>query len=448
VLVDLSSPTSNQHRFGYLVGKADFPGALRQIDGSAVRALLIPQEEPNDKLKRVVQTSFGLTAAESEVTMRLAAGLTLKDTARQLDISVNTARNHLQSVFDKSGIKRQSDLILVVTQLSVILAATAESAAAAPIVDAADPLDVHPQHFIILPGGRRLAYRTYGDPRGQALLYFHETIGSSRLPAETDMLARERGLYLIAAERPGFGYSDPNADYSFSGIATDMQQLLDHLRITEVALLGFMAGAAHAVMCASKLNLPINRVLLVAGRPPLPLRGAFSFLMTLRTKMIKQPWLLSTFFNILRNRSSHATNERLIRRVFGAVPHDNHYLDTHPEMLEHMVAYTMESMTITAAGIVDELQCFHDPEPCELEKIDAPIVLWHGDSDHLADVKDLADYLGDKVTEVMTFKNSGSLLLLEHWPLVLDHFCSKSRNKSCIESSNRTASLDQLPGQS
>jgi len=437
VLVELSNPASKQQRFGYLVGKADFPGALRRIAGSAVRALLVPQEEPSDKLKRVMQTSFGLTAAESEVTMRLASGLTLKDTARRLNISVNTARNHLQSVFDKSGIKRQSDLILVVTQLSVILAATAEASATAPDIETVEQSEAHPQHFIILPGGRRLAYRTYGDPMGRAVLYFHETIGSSQLLPQTDTMARDRGLYIIAAERPGFGYSDPDPDYSFPGIVADMQRLLDHLRVTDVSLLGFMAGAGHALMCASTLTQTIHQVLLVAGRPPLPLRGTFNFLMTLRTQMVNQPWLLSTFFNILRNRSSRPTNERLIRRVYGAVPHDNAYLDKHPDILAHMVGYTMESMTITANGIVNELQCFSDPQPphCDIASIKAPIVLWHGDADHLASVTDLQDYLGDKVTETLIFKNSGSLVLLEYWPNVLDQL------------NGGAASLDQLPDQ-
>jgi pimeloyl-ACP methyl ester carboxylesterase/DNA-binding CsgD family transcriptional regulator len=419
-LVELTSPTGHQQRFGYLVGKADFPGALRQMGGSPVRALMVPHEEPNDKLRRVIQTSFGLTGAENEITMKLAGGLTLKDTAAQLGISVNTARNHLQSVFDKSGIKRQTDLILVVTQLSVILAATADTSADLPTIVANELPDVQPQHFIILPSGRRLAYRTYGDPMGNAVLYFHETIGSSRLLPATDHLARERGLYVIAAERPGFGYSDPDPDYSFPSIVADMQRLLDHLRVTEVALLGFMAGAGHALMCASSLTQTITQVLLVGGRPPLPLSGTFNFLRTLRTRMVKQPWLLSTFFNILRNRSSRATNERLIRNVYGTVPHDNAYLDEHPDVLEHMVAYTMESMTITAAGIVNELQSFNDPDPCDLENITAPIVLWHGDADHMASVQDLQDYLGDKVTATRTFKDSGSLLLLEFWPEVLD----------------------------
>jgi len=92
-------------------------------------------------------------------------------------------------------------------------------------------------------------------------------------------------------------------------------------------------------------------------------------------------------------------------------------------VLEHMVTYTMESMTITVSGIVNELRCFSDPEPCNLADIKAPIVVWHGDADHLASVNDLHDYLGDRVTATRIFRKSGSLLMLEFWPQVLDQLC-------------------------
>ena len=57
--------------------------------------------------------------------LKIAQGMTLKQAAEELSVSVNTVRNHLQAIYDKSGINRQGDLLLVVTQLSIILAAAA-----------------------------------------------------------------------------------------------------------------------------------------------------------------------------------------------------------------------------------------------------------------------------------------------------------------------------------
>ncbi len=68
-----------------------------------------------------VRQIFDLTPAEAAVTRRLTAGLSLEDTATALDISRNTARAHLRSIFSKSGITRQTELVRLVLNSAVIL---------------------------------------------------------------------------------------------------------------------------------------------------------------------------------------------------------------------------------------------------------------------------------------------------------------------------------------
>lgn len=141
--------------------------------------------------------------------------------------------------------------------------------------------------------------------------------------------------------------------------------------------------------------------------------------MPLYNKMISQPWLLSSFFNILRNRSSPETNAKLIRSVYGAVPHDRAYLDEHPDMFDHMVAYTMESLTVTAAGIASELRCFARATQERPEGLREPISAWYGTEDQLSAPDRLRDYLRGRPVTWREFEGAGSLLLLEHWKEVL-----------------------------
>jgi len=68
-----------------------------------------------------VRQMFDLTPAEAAVTRGLAAGLSLEDAATSLDISRNTARAHLRSIFSKSGITRQTELVRLVLNSAVIL---------------------------------------------------------------------------------------------------------------------------------------------------------------------------------------------------------------------------------------------------------------------------------------------------------------------------------------
>lgn len=411
-LVSLAHPGRPRHRFGFLIARSEFPPGLVSIGEKAELALFIAQDDGGQRLESAVQASFGLTAAEVEVTMKLASGLTLKEAAQDLGISVNTARNHLQSVFDKSGINRQSDLVLVVTQLSVILAGTEDAPRKTNRRNS-------PRHFMILSDGRRLAYRTYGDVKGDPVIYLHETLGCSRLPQDTDELARSLQMHLIAPERPGFGFSDVDAEFTFDSVADDIIALLDHLHIGRCGVLGFLSGGAFALRMAERAPDRVSHLMLVAGRPPEPMKGRFTHLMPLYTKMISQPWLMTSFFNILRNRASEETNARLIRSVYGSVPYDLALLESNPKIFEHMVAYTLESMTVTAAGVSGELKCFAKSKPGTLANLGIPITAWHGTEDKLASMEELQRYLEDQLVSWRRFPDAGSLILFEHWGGVL-----------------------------
>ncbi len=414
-LVALRDPSRSRQRFGFLISRSEFPPGLLAASPDADVALFVAQDDDGRRLESAVQASFGLTAAEVDVTMRLASGLTLKEAAAELDISINTARNHLQSVFDKSGINRQSDLVLVVTQLSVILSSTED----APEDRRKAGRRGTPRHFMILADGRRLAYRTCGDVKGRPVLYLHETLGCSRLPPETDELARGLGLNVIAPERPGFGFSDVDAGFTFDTVADDIVALLDHLHIDAPRVLGFLSGGAFALRLAERHPDRVAHLMLVAARQPAPMRGRFKHLMPLYTKMISQPWVMTSFFNILRNRASEETNARLIRSVYGSVPHDLALLESNPAIFEHMIAYTLESLTVTAAGVSGDLSCFARTEPGSLPPLRMPITAWHGTEDNLASLDDLQRYLEGQRVNWRLFPGAGSLVLFEHWNAVL-----------------------------
>jgi DNA-binding CsgD family transcriptional regulator len=57
---------------------------------------------------------LGLTPAEAAVAASLATGLTLSEVAERHGISPNTVRAHLRSVFTKTGVNRQSQLVHLV----------------------------------------------------------------------------------------------------------------------------------------------------------------------------------------------------------------------------------------------------------------------------------------------------------------------------------------------
>lgn len=96
------------------------------IDGAArtvflgARAMLtlsnlLPPPAPDPGL---IAQAFDLTPAESRLAALLTSGLSIDAAAELLRISRETARNHLKSVFSKTGAHRQSELINLVSQLT------------------------------------------------------------------------------------------------------------------------------------------------------------------------------------------------------------------------------------------------------------------------------------------------------------------------------------------
>jgi DNA-binding CsgD family transcriptional regulator len=81
-----------------ITGMRQIVATLRQIAQS--RAL---------HLYRAVDR-FGLTPAEARLLDILCTGVSIPQAASRLGVARTTARTHLQRIFDKSGVRRQSDL--------------------------------------------------------------------------------------------------------------------------------------------------------------------------------------------------------------------------------------------------------------------------------------------------------------------------------------------------
>ena len=58
-----------------------------------------------------LSATFCLTYAEARMAGRLAAGLSVAEIASEFNVSIATLRTQLSSVFDKTGTRRQADLV-------------------------------------------------------------------------------------------------------------------------------------------------------------------------------------------------------------------------------------------------------------------------------------------------------------------------------------------------
>ncbi|MBV8834932.1 MAG: helix-turn-helix transcriptional regulator [Alphaproteobacteria bacterium] len=79
-----------------------------------VAIFVIDPEAAADPTPQQLQHQFGLTPAEAELAHEIAKGEGLIACAKALQISRATASTHLQRIFEKTGTKRQAQLVRVI----------------------------------------------------------------------------------------------------------------------------------------------------------------------------------------------------------------------------------------------------------------------------------------------------------------------------------------------
>ena len=81
-----------------------------------------------------------------------------------------------------------------------------------------------------LADGRALAYAEWGPSNGRPLLHFHG-IPDGRFSWGSGPACEDRGIRLIAIDRPGVGGSDPKPGRSVADWAADVKELEDGVAV-------------------------------------------------------------------------------------------------------------------------------------------------------------------------------------------------------------------------
>jgi DNA-binding CsgD family transcriptional regulator len=85
--------------------------------GPTVAVFLSVNSESFPIADAILSTLYGLTAAEARVASEIGKGGILRDIGQRLHVSENTLKTHLKRIFDKTGVRRQSDLVNLVASL-------------------------------------------------------------------------------------------------------------------------------------------------------------------------------------------------------------------------------------------------------------------------------------------------------------------------------------------
>jgi pimeloyl-ACP methyl ester carboxylesterase len=154
-----------------------------------------------------------------------------------------------------------------------------------------------PHRTTVLADGRTLTWREYGAPDGEPALYFH---GGGSTSLEGGIFHREaadRGVRLIATDRPGAGGSTLRPGRPVAAYSDDLVELLATLDVGEFACFGESNGGLVTMAVAATLpdrvrgGVPINPT--VPWHDPVARRVTSRAAAVAYRLMRHAPWLLT-----------------------------------------------------------------------------------------------------------------------------------------------------------
>lgn len=236
---------------------------------------------------------------------------------------------------------------------------------------------------IRLPDGRQLGYAEYGDPKGMPLLFFHGTPGSRLQLSHIGPLAWEVGVRVVAPERPGCGLSDFQPKRTLLDWVHDVEVLADRLRLERFATMGLSSGGVYVAATAYKLPDRVTKAALISAGGPPTLRDAtrgMRFTYRLGDRLARSgPWAV----NWLMRNMARSTNqpERLRKQFMSRLSPVDAATLQRDDVWNQRLADLREAFRNGTRGASWDLVLVARPWGFQLEEIQVPTALWHGELD-------------------------------------------------------------------
>ena len=247
--------------------------------------------------------------------------------------------------------------------------------------------DIRTDLRITLADGARIGYAEVGDPAGAPVMYLHGS-PSSRLEVGLPGVrgaAEDLGLRVVAGDRPGMGVS-PFQGYSIANYPRLVQALADALGIDRFAAIGVSGGGKYACACAWALPDRVTRVALVSSTCPFDLPGARATWSAEDRRLYgaadRAPWLTRLFLaKVARDvRRNPDALFFAVQRSVGAA--DSEVLATRT-FRDALARNTAEAFRQGGRGPAHDLTLEARPWAVPLERIQAPVDVWHGEEDRV-----------------------------------------------------------------
>ena len=227
-----------------------------------------------------------------------------------------------------------------------------------------------------------------GDQAGRAVIVHLGTPSSRVLYGPHLLDAKDRGIRLIAYDRPGYGGSTPLPERAVADCADDVRAIVDALGIDRFAVWGISGGGPHALACAGVLSERVVAAATLASPAPFDAEGLDWFADTGAENVEDDKLILSdpeaARAKIARDRLEFFETTK----PDPAGSHPTLFSPVDAAALTHELGdyFAERNRTGLAPGIEgwwDDSVALLRPWGFSLDAIQVPVMVWHGRQDRM-----------------------------------------------------------------
>ena len=261
---------------------------------------------------------------------------------------------------------------------------------------------MHHENLIELEDGAVVAFEEYGDANGVPVMFCHGWPSSRTMAQLTDEPARELGIRIISADRPGISASSLQPDRKLTDWPRLVDRITDYLGIHDFRMLAISGGAPYAYATATAMPQRVRAIAIVGGAPPLAEISDSNGLLPLYRWMLAlyrtQPRLLRRLFYLARPVLSLRPPLRfrpVLLKMLLMRPCDAESLRD-AAAFEAIFESQRRAWRASAEGVVADAQIYAQPWGFSIEDVRVPVRLWHGKEDRAFSVH-LAEELANRL---------------------------------------------------
>ena len=243
---------------------------------------------------------------------------------------------------------------------------------------------VQETNFLTLKSGRQLCYGDYGDPNGRPVMYFHGWPSSRLQGFVMEELCLEKGIRLIAPDRPGVGKSDLEPNRKLMNWPPLVEELADHIGWKKFAVMGVSGGGPYAVAAAAALPERVEQAAVVCGAPPLAKFPDRSEMMWPYRALLRirpyAPFLIPGILKMSHWISQYPPDEPPMSWVMKWTSDADREAMGESDF-ELVTRSFREGISPGTAGVQLDGDVYTSDWGIDFEKISVPIEFWHGEED-------------------------------------------------------------------